>query len=284
MTPNKFVAVFTSMFEQALSDIRFTEVNLSRLTDVHPSQIPICPSSFIIGFEPDLVAKQKLAMKMIVDQGTALHEALQLFLSADPRTFGNFVCPKCGQFFELTTGGQICPDCEVPLVYREVGINYKGFAGHVDFMVRIDGETWLVDFKSTNYFTMADKVKQTPEMYDLQTLAYCLLLKLQYGIEIKGRAIAYINRDNPLLMKLGGQQLITKKDLKRIHRILKDQKELLNFLLDCKTYKEFMTNVGLQKCSNPYCPVCKLEDQEIKTLLIRKFKELNKRNIRSFIP
>ena len=88
---------------------------------------------------------------------------------------------------------------------------------------------------------------------------------------------------NPSYFALGATKLITKKDLKRTQQLLKGQRELLNFLLDCKSYKEFMNNVGLQKCSNQYCKICSNDEQQIKTALKQKFKTLKGKSIREYV-
>lgn len=287
MNTVQFKAVFQKMWEEAQSEVLFEPIEITRLLEVHPSQIPICPMSFILGFYPDVKMQRtsKMISNCILNTGSAVHRSVQDFLGLSPYAFGNFVCRECGEIFELTTGGE-CPNgCGVPLRYEEVGINYKGFAGHVDFMVKVKDEIWLVDFKTSSQFSLDKKVKNTPENYNLQTLAYALLLRLQYGLKIKGRAIGYISRDNPSVLKLGGCKAFTKKDFKYIQTLLKEQRELLNFLLDCKTYKEFMENVGIQRCSNQYCSCCsgKHTDDELKALLKQKFKEMGGKSIRDYV-
>lgn len=283
MTPNKFNAVFSGMMEQAQQHIMFEPQNKSRILDVHPSQIPICPSSFILNFDCDCIRQTKMVSDCILKQGTTIHSVVQQYLSADERLFGCWVCPQCGQYFSELSTVHNCPDCSCQLTYSEIPINYKGFAGHVDCVVKVNDEFWLVDFKTSSYNSIANKVKDTPQNYDFQTLAYCLLLRLQYGLKIKGRAICYINRDNPQYFALGGTKVITKQDLKTTQQLLKDQRELLNFLLDCKSYKEFMANVGIQHCSNPYCKVCTNEDSQIKAALKQKFKQLKGKTIREYV-
>lgn len=283
MTPNKFNAVFSTMMEQAQQHIMFEPQNKSRILDVHPSQIPICPISFILNFDPDCVRQTKMISDCILKQGTTIHALVQKYLSADERLYGCWACPQCGQYFSELSTVHDCPDCGCQLTYSEIPINYKGFAGHVDCVVKVNNELWLVDFKTSSYRSMDVKINNTPQNYDFQTLAYCLLLRLQYGLRIKGRAICYINRDNPQLFKLGGTKLITKKDLKATQKLLKEQRELLNFLLDCKTYKEFMSNVGLQRCSNEYCKCCGNSDSELKSALKQKFKQLGGKCIREYV-
>lgn len=283
MTPNKFNAVFTAMMEQAQQHVMFESINKSRLLDVHPSQIPICPLSFVLNFDVDCIRQTRMVSDCILKQGTTIHAVVQKYLSADARLYGCWACPECGQYFSDLSTVHNCPDCGCQLTYSEIPINYKGFAGHVDCVVKIDDEFWLVDFKTSSYNSIATKVKTTPVEYDLQTLAYCLLLRLQYGLKIKGRAICYINRDNPQYFALGGTKVITKKDLKTTQQLLKDQRELLNFLLDCKSYKEFMSGVGIQHCSNPYCKVCTNENSQIKVALKQKFKQLKGKCIREYV-
>ena len=284
-----FKAKFTEMMNDAHATLIEKDVkNVSRLLDVHPSQLPICPTSYILGFNKDLVATFPCVAQMIVDEGSAIHEVIQDHLGINKRAFGNWVCPECGQFFQLQRGQRKCPNCDKWLKYQEVPVNYKGFAGHVDFICNMGTlkkpQYWLVDFKTTSMFSMESKVKTTPMSYDLQTKAYCLLLRLQYGIHIKGRAICYINRDNPAVFKIGGIELITKQTLKDISSLLKSQRELLDFLLDCTSYKEFMQGIGIQRCSNPYCKYCsKYDDTELKYLLKTKFKYLENKSVRFYI-
>ena len=283
MTPSKFSAIFSSMMTEAQSNVLFESTEKSRLLDVHPSQIPICPSSFILDFDPDCVRPTKMISDCILKQGSVIHSVVQKYLSSDSRLYGCWACPQCGQYFPELSTNHDCPDCGCSLTYSEIPINYKGFAGHVDCVVKLKDEYWLVDFKTSSYSSIDSKIKSTPENYDMQTLAYCLLLRLQYGIKIKGRAICYINRDNPSYFKIGGTRLVTDKDLKKTQQLLKSQRELLNFLLDCKSYKEFMANVGIQHCSNPYCKVCGNDDSSIKKALKQKFKDLKGKSIREYV-
>lgn len=284
MTPKKFEAVFTQMYEEAQSEIRKSGVEITRVLDVHPSQIPICPSSFILGFTPSLFSSKKMVQTAILDQGTALHEAVQSFLCLNEHAFGNFFCPECGELWTMQSSPIECPTCHVQLRYQEVGINYKGFSGHVDFLLKFDDELWLIDFKSSSTASIAGKVAKTPEAYDLQTLSYALLLRKQYGLKIHGRAIIYISRDNPSHMRIGGTEIITKERLKYIYNILKEQRSLLNFLLDCTSYESFMENVGIQRCGSPYCKMCSTyTDRELRHLLKEKFESMGGITIRNVV-
>lgn len=288
MNTVQFKAAFQRMWEEAQQEVLFQSMDISRLLEVHPSQIPICPTSFVLSFVPStkLERSRKMISDAILNTGTTIHRVVQDYLSKSPNAFGNFVCHECGEVFPLTTSKEVCPNgCGAPLFYEEVPISYKGFAGHVDFMVKIKDEIWLVDFKTSSGFSIDKKVKNTPSNYDLQTLAYVLLLRLQYKIKVKGRAIAYISRDNPAVMKIGGCKRITTKDLKYIHRLLLEQRDLLNFLLDCHSYEEFMDNVGIQRCSNPYCSVCgkAYSDEDLQKLLQQKFDTFNGKCIRDFV-
>lgn len=287
MNTVEFKAKFAQMWQDAQSEVLFEPTELTRILDVHPSQIPICPTSFILGFQPGekLLRSRKMFGDCILKTGTTVHRIVQDFLGTSPYAFGDFVCHECGEVFHLTTGKE-CPNgCGLPLFYEEVGINYKGFVGHVDFMIKVKDEVWLVDFKTSSQFSIDKKVKETPFNYDVQTSAYALLLRLQHGIKVKGRAIVYISRDNPAFMKIGGCKIFTKDDLKRTQKLLKEQRELLNFLLDCKTYKEFMDNIGIQRCTNPYCSCCgkSYSDADIKSLLKQKFESFEGHSIRDFV-
>ena len=287
MNTVQFKSAFQRMWEEAQQEVLFESMDISRLLEVHPSQIPICPLSFVLNFIPDLKLQRrsKMISSAVLNMGTAVHSSVQNFLGLSPYAFGDFVCPECGEIFHLITS-QPCPNgCETALKYREVAINHKGFAGHVDFMVKKDDEIWLVDFKTSSTRAISDKVKSTPLNYDLQTLAYALLLRLQYNIKVKGRAIIYISRDNPFMMKIGGCQLIQKKDLKYIQGFLREQRDLLNFLLDCRSYQEFMDNVGIQRCTNPYCQICgkHYSDQDLEKLLQQKFDSFQGKSIRDYV-
>ena len=287
MNTAMFKAAFQKMWLDAQDELLFRPSELTRLLEVHPSQIPICPASFILGITPGdtQYRTRKMISDCILNTGTVIHRVVQDFLGMNTEAFGNFVCPVCGEMFSLTTGKE-CPNgCGVPLCYQEVGISYKGFAGHVDFMIKHDNEIWLIDFKTSSQFSIDDKVKNTPVNYDLQTSAYALLLRLQYGLKIKGRAIAYISRDNPSVMKLGGCKVFSKQDLLDTRDLLRDQKELLNFILDCKSFDEFMDSVGIQRCTNPYCSCCNKSytNEDIEKLLKSKFSSFNGKSIRELI-
>lgn len=284
---NDFTSAFQNSWEEAQSEVHFRKAELSRILDVHPSQIPYCPTAFILGFRPDLENSYKMTGKCILDSGTAIHAAVQDFLGRSKHAFGDYVCPECGEFFQGTCYHD-CPNDGHPLNYREVSINYKGFVGHVDFLYKLDnGDLWLIDFKTSAMSAIAKKVVSTPENYNLQTLSYALLLRLQYGWKVKGRAICYINRDNPAYMKLGGVELITKEHLKYIHGVLKSQRGLLHALCRCHSLDEFLAMTGgtIPKCKNPFCKICRspYSDEEIKQMLTSVFNLMQGKCILDFV-
>ena len=273
---------FNLALEKAKNRVLTYPASTSRLLEVHPSQIPICPTSFILDFNTDLYYSKTLTSSLTLDCGTKVHEIMQDYLSYDKTMFGNYVCPNCGIFFELTTGGKLCPDCHSPLRYLEIPINYDGFSGHVDCIIKSkDDKYYLVDFKTTGSNTIDKKVKNTPFEYQLQTLSYAYLLWAQYKIRIREIAICYINRDNFNDIRMGYYKKVTKENLKKIRKLLYQQKELKEFLLNCKSYKEFMENVGIQKCTNPYCKYCKLKN--VNSLLRNKFEQLGGKSIKEYI-
>jgi hypothetical protein len=214
---------------------------------------------------------------IILNEGTSMHTTLQDYLSEDRRAYGMWACRDCGCVSSKPSlRPSVCPQCHSRLgfSYVETPVDYKGFVGHVDFLLKDNDKYYLIDFKSTGG-NMAKKIEETPLSYDLQTLSYCLLLRLQYGIRISERALVYVDRNNPRLMKMGCVEKVTKEDLKKIQGILKSQKELLNFLLDCTSFKEYMENVGIQRCPSKYCEFCKMDDATLTRKLKLRFKELN---------
>lgn len=287
-----FRSHFLSDLKEMQGSILFEPQQPSRILDVHPSALPYCPTSFLLSFDPDLMQQQKFQGQAIMNQGTALHSTMDRFLGRIDRAFGDFVCTDCGCIQHLKQASDFpnmrCPECGGRLHYEEVYIDYKGFVGHVDFLYNTGSKKnpklWVVDFKSKSY-SLTDPTKtDIPLNYHYQTLAYTLLLRAQYGLKIQGRAILNICRDNPSRMVLAGVHKWSKDDLIQGHKDLLEQRELYEFMLNCKSYKEWMDSIGVQRCANQYCNFCKTyEDSEIKSLIRQKFKLFKGKSIREIV-
>ena len=93
MNTVQFGAAFKKMWEEAQQEVLFQSVDISRILEVHPSQIPICPTSFIINFEPGskLTRSRKMISDAILNTGTTIHRVVQDFLGQSPNAFGDFV-------------------------------------------------------------------------------------------------------------------------------------------------------------------------------------------------
>ena len=179
-------------------ELLFVKTDPSRILDVHTSALPYCPTSFLLQFNPDLLQKQKFVSQSIMNEGTALHTNMDLFLGRTARAFGDFVCRNCGCVQHLRQASEfkdfLCPECGHELEYQEVYINYKGFVGHVDFIYNNGTlkkpEYWIVDFKSKTLNYVNAKKQEIPINYHYQTLAYTLLLHNQYRLKINAPPIA----------------------------------------------------------------------------------------------
>ena len=76
---------------------------------------------------------------------------------------------------------------KIELVYLEKTLIHKYFAGTCDCLLRVDGEYWLIDFKTSNHMSYN---------YALQLAAYKYLLKELEGIEISKAMILRLDKVN----------------------------------------------------------------------------------------
>ena len=79
MNTVQFKAAFQRMWEEAQQEVLFQSVDISRLLEVHPSQIPICPTSFVLSFVPStkLERSRKMISDAILNTGTTIHRVGQ---------------------------------------------------------------------------------------------------------------------------------------------------------------------------------------------------------------
>ncbi len=74
---------------------------------------------------------------------------------------------------------------KIELIYLEKTLIHKYFAGTCDCLLRVDGEYWLIDFKTSNHMNYN---------YALQLAAYKYLLKELEGIEISKAMILRLDK------------------------------------------------------------------------------------------
>ena len=135
-----------------------------------------------VGHNADII------MRRAGKEGTQVHEAIEILLSGEELNwiddFGNAkynekVWEMINKFVEFWS------TCKPELISTEefVFSDKHKFAGTADLVCKIDGEVWLVDFKTSN---------SLHKSYDLQLASYATALKECRGINIERTGILWL--------------------------------------------------------------------------------------------
>lgn len=246
------------------------KISLSRLFDVHPSELPICPMQYIyswmIALSQSLSSQLYLRDSITLNIGTVVHQNIQKYLPihSGNRMIGDWVCSKCGHKHAFCTKPERCIICNASdFAYEELPINYKGFAGHIDTVYKTNNGLAIVDYKTTTLDAIKDKAANPSLNYLMQIRSYALLLKLQYKIICTDAFLVFIAKEKPSPENIAiYQEKINNKKLHDVFLFLQHQRELKRKLMSIKTFDEFM-DLEPEPCSNPYCPACKAYDKTL---------------------
>lgn len=257
----EFTDLLKSTLAAAHQTTRCTSLNYDRLLNVHPSQLPICSTSFIKEWiESQTIngdcLRQNLASMITLDVGTTIHHCMQTFMPlATSDMFGSWKCNNCGKVIEACKKPSKCPNCEhTQFSYEELAIHYKGFHGHIDTILEKDGKYAIVDYKTTSLLNLEKKAANPGLNYQLQIRSYALLCKLQYKMTVSDVYLVFIAKEAPTKYTLYHES-IDSKVLKETFDFLKYQRELKSKLLRVSTFEEFM-ELDPEPCGNQYCAAC----------------------------
>lgn len=246
------------------------KISMSRLLDVHPSELPICPMQYIYAWlttaRHSLSSRLTLRDSITLNIGTVVHQNIQKYLPihAGSRMIGNWKCSSCGHTHTFCTKPEECIICKSSeLEYEELPIYYKGFAGHIDTVYKTSTGLAIVDYKTTTLDAIKEKVRSPSLNYLMQIRSYALLLKLQYKVTCTDAFLVFIAKEKPSPTNFAiYQEKINSKKLHDTFLFLQHQRELKRKLMSIKTFDEFM-ELAPEPCGNPFCPVCKEFDKAL---------------------
>lgn len=240
----------------------YSKASISRILDVHPSELPICPTAYMLrylGIASKLVNKSDLRSTITLGIGTYVHRCMQDFLphTMKSRMIGDWTCNKCHKTYIAREKLDACENCGCKdFTYDEIAINYKGFAGHIDTVYKYEDSVAIVDYKTATLSNYLVKAQNPGINYQMQIRAYALLLKLQYGIKVTDAFLVFIAKEKPGPNTFAlYHEEITKAKLHDTFEFLSAQRLLKRQLVSLKTYDEFMSILP-EPCSNEYCEAC----------------------------
>ena len=193
----------TKLYKQVLRDEITEQSDPLRL---RPSSFPLCPIHVVhqhsqheqLGYVPHAAT---LHSDFFTSVGTALHLVFQKWFARTGVLFGNWKCTnsKCrkhGELITMTTQ-HLCSRCDYPLEYCEIEVDFYGVVGHVDGVVLVDTDTYVVlDFKTTSSNVLAGK--KLPKHENIKQLSsYAYILRKKYQLNVVGHSLLYVVRDNP---------------------------------------------------------------------------------------
>ena len=212
----------------------YSKASISRILDVHPSELPICPTAYMLRYlaaVSKLVNKSDLRSAITLGIGTYIHRCMQDFLpyTMKSRMIGDWTCNNCHKTYIAREKLDACENCGCKdFTYDEIAINYKGFAGHIDTVYKYEDRVAIVDYKTA-------------------TLSNYLVKAQNPGFIAK-------EKPGPNTFALYHEE-ITKAKLHDTFEFLSAQRLLKKQLTSLKTYDEFMSLMP-EPCSNEYCETC----------------------------
>lgn len=275
MKSKKFEDYLYNCMKNAFNEVFLEKIDLTRMMDLHPSQLPFCAYKFLIGYinYKDL-QPHYLSSDITLNIGTVIHNLLEKYMTCNKGLFGEWYCPKCFKKIGLSLYPK--EKCCRFYKYREISINYKGIVGHIDTVIKDENsDYWIVDYKTTTKSKLSEKAKDPGLTYKLQIFTYALCMQLQYGIKIKGVCLMFIAKENPCLENISMYtSLVTKRKLLKVKNLLKKYLSTKKACVTASCYDDI--DIKLEKCSDPYCPVCtKYTEEQLNDFLRAKMNKDN---------
>ncbi len=128
-------------------------------------------------------------------KGTAAHNTIEKFLKSNDREVDyEEIEPDCRLAVKNVFGGFlkwydiVSANNSLEIVEIEKTVVCPFVGGTLDLLTLINGELYLVDFKTSNHMTYK---------YFIQLAAYYYILEAYYGIKVKGVLILWFNKRKP---------------------------------------------------------------------------------------
>lgn len=260
------------VYQKAMREVSRTDrTTPTRVLYLRPSQLPFCPLEFFVqNAELGLLRTLDFAGAFYTSVGTIVHEVMQEFLCRSGRFLADYFCPECETWHKLSYTHE---HCGFPTKYHEITINYKGINGHIDAVYKDNkGKLWILDFKTTSVKSAPKKQKDPGVTYVEQIETYAVLFELQYKMKIEGIMDAFILRDNPRQSPVIYAKKLTDEQRQRIKSKLSRYKRMHRETLDAETWSDVRALFDHGRCTNPYCSMCKLDDENIHKRLKTAYK------------
>lgn len=135
----------------------------------------------------------RAALREASDKGTYTHNSIECFLKGKPvPDIENIPVMAKESVYNAYHSFLKWWDCiiannKVEIIYSEKTICCKYFGGTLDCLLKINGQYWLIDFKTSNNLSYK---------YFLQLAAYRYILKEEYGIDISGCLVLMLSKDH----------------------------------------------------------------------------------------
>ena len=194
------------MFDGELEQITFLDKRVYKVGEgvYYPSVTTVLQympkNKFFDNWLKDVGHNADLIMRKAAQEGTAVHEAVEELIAGKEITwmddYGNAkyslkvwqMILKAAEFFQVHKPEIIAAE--------EFTFSHKGkYAGTADLIVKMDGETWLLDIKTSN---------SLHKSYDLQLAAYAKGLEEAKGIKIDRTGIIWLKASSRTASKKEG--------------------------------------------------------------------------------
>lgn len=198
-----------------------------------------------------------MGMAYYVSVGHAVHDVMQKYLSQSGKFLADYHCRECNKRYPLSHTYECCG---FPTDYHEVSIDYKGVKGHIDGIVKIKNDYYIVDYKTLSLQTREQKSRKPPKNYVRQITAYAYLLWKQHNIKVAGVMLVFIPRDNPRKPAIWEFRL-KDSDFSDIRKSIVMDLNLHRKTMLARTIEE-MTPLLKVNCGTDYCNACKMSVKE----------------------
>lgn len=145
-------------------------------------------SAFFLEWLSDVGHNAEIIRNKAAREGTQVHEAIERMLAGEEL---NWINDRGSAIYNLQVWQMILRAFEFFSTYKPETIATELFlwsdkhryAGATDWLGKIDGQTWLLDFKTSNHLSKS---------YDLQLAAYAKALEECKGIEIDKAGVLWL--------------------------------------------------------------------------------------------
>jgi hypothetical protein len=268
IAPTTIKKEVAAVYKTAMREYTRTEkTSPGRVLSLRPSQMPFCPTNFFMeNANHGLYRTLDFAGAYYTSVGTVVHSIMQEFLAKSGNFLADYHCAECDTWHRMSYTHECCG---FPTRYEEISINYKGIHGHVDAVFRdAQGRLFVLDYKTCSTIAAPKKQEDPGIVYIEQIETYAVLLELQYGLKIEGIMDAFIIRDDPKAVPAIYAQALTDEKREEVKKRLGQYKKMHREALDAETWEDVMSLAEYEKCANPFCKACKMEDKD----LIRNLK------------